>query len=461
MAFFRKAAVAAAMVYATLEREPVNAFSTSTNAMVRNPLHCSLMDTHLHASALCYSAVPIDAYSAKAILEPDRRRVPVTPLVSAISPERKRLKLTRPRSLHSSPKVEATTTFSRTSTNFPDLLTKQEEGYLTRSLRTMRAAVRIRDDMVAARGHNSSWQPLESEWAAACGLTVIQLRRTMYEGTEARIQLVNANGGLVNSIAKKYHHALRGASGGVGTILTFQDLIQEGNLGLMEAAERFEPERGFRFSTYATWWVRQRILRSISDYSRVIRLPAHVHAMLRKINRVKKDMEQQIGRTPSAPELAHTLEISVDKLLMYTDSSRSVLSLEVPVGKGNGFKGGDTRTLGDFISSDSPTPQENAEIQSLRQDIRAVVNELAAPERDVLIARFGLDDGTSKSVEETAKRLGISRDRVRLVEARALNKLRHPQRNYKLKEYVAGSDDEVNREEETVNNMSPERIWSF
>ncbi len=183
--------------------------------------------------------------------------------------------------------------------------------------------------------------------------------------------------------------------------------------------------------------------------------------MLRKINRVKKDMEQQIGRTPSAPELAHTLEISVDKLLMYTDSSRSVLSLEVPVGKGNGFKGGDTRTLGDFISSDSPTPQENAEIQSLRQDIRAVVNELAAPERDVLIARFGLDDGTSKSVEETAKRLGISRDRVRLVEARALNKLRHPQRNYKLKEYVAGSDDEVNREEETVNNMSPERIWSF
>ena len=180
-----------------------------------------------------------------------------------------------------------------------------------------------------------------------------------------------------------------------------------------------------------------------------------VHAMLRKINKAKKDIEQEIGRTPSAPELANTLEISVDKLLMYTDSSRSVLSLELPVSKGNGFKGDDTRTLGDFISSDSPTPQEDAEIQSLRQDIRAVVNELAAPERDVLIARFGLDDGTPKSVEETAKRLGLSRDRVRLVEAKALNKLRHPQRNYKLKEYV------VHREEETITKISPERIWSY
>lgn len=188
-----------------------------------------------------------------------------------------------------------------------------------------------------------------------------------------------------------------------------------------------------------------------------------VHAMLRKINKTKKDMEQEIGRTPSAPELAHSLEMSVDKLLKYTDSSRSVLSLEVPLGKGNGFKGDDTRTLGDMISSDSPTPQEDFEVQSLRQDIRAVVNELAARERDVLIARYGLDDGTQKSVGETAKRLGISRDRVRLVEARALNKLRHPQRNYKLKEYVGGggSDDELHREEETVNTLSPERIWSF
>jgi RNA polymerase primary sigma factor len=122
------------------------------------------------------------------------------------------------------------------------------------------------------------WQPSEAEWAEACNLSIVELRRVMYEGQQARSKLVNANGGLVNSIAKKHYNALKRAhqaNGGVGTILTFHDLIQEGNLGLMEAAERFEPERGFRFSTYATWWVRQRILRSISDYSRVIRLPAH------------------------------------------------------------------------------------------------------------------------------------------------------------------------------------------
>jgi RNA polymerase primary sigma factor len=450
--------------------------------------HHFKVDSQRDATILHYSASPVEAYSASTFSEPDRQLLKLSAVASSFSPDRKRLSMARPKSLISSPKVEATTTFSRTSINYPDLLTKEEEGYLTRCLRTMRAAVRIRDDLVTSRNdgqiHNT-WQPLESEWADACGMTVIQLRRTMYEGTQARTQLVNANGGLVNSVAKKYFHGLRfSQSSGVGTILTFQDLIQEGNLGLMEAAERFEPERGFRFSTYATWWVRQRILRSISDYSRVIRLPAHgeyavcipylilqlymytrfshfygpyslVHAMLRKINKAKKDIEQEIGRTPSAPELAHTLEISVDKLLMYTDSSRSVLSLEVPVSKGNGFKGDDTRTLGDFISSDSPTPQEDAEIQSLRQDIRAVVNELAAPERDVLIARFGLDDGTPKSVEETAKRLGLSRDRVRLVEAKALNKLRHPQRNYKLKEYV------VHREEETITKISPERIWSY
>lgn len=241
-------------------------------------MHHSMIECQQDVTTLQYTSSHVDVYSATSISESDTQRM--SDLLA--STERKRLKhsMTRPKSLNSSPKVEATTTFSRTPINFPDLLTKQEEGYLTRSLRNMRAAVRIRDELMLSRGEgkaHNSWQPLESEWADACSLTVIQLRRTMYEGTEARTQLVNANGGLVNSVAKKYYYALRGsqASGGVGTILTFQDMIQEGNLGLMEAAERFQPERGFRFSTYATWWVRQRILRSISEYSRVIRLPAH------------------------------------------------------------------------------------------------------------------------------------------------------------------------------------------
>jgi RNA polymerase primary sigma factor len=180
-----------------------------------------------------------------------------------------------------------------------------------------------------------------------------------------------------------------------------------------------------------------------------------VHTMVRKIHKARKEMEKEIGRTPSVPELAHYLEMSVEKLRKYTDSSRTVLSLELPVDVGN-YKGEDKRTLGDRIASDSPTPEEDAEVESLRRDIRDVVNELLESERDVLVARFGLDDGTPKTVEETSKRLGISRDRVRLVEARALNKLRHPQRNYKLKEYVGSSDSEE-EEEEVI--MSPERIW--
>ena len=181
--------------------------------------------------------------------------------------------------------------------------------------------------------------------------------------------------------------------------------------------------------------------------------------MVRKIHKAKQEMTQEIGRTPSVPELAHYLEMSVEKLQSYTDSSRTVLSLERPVNLGD-YKGEDKRTLGDKIASDSPTPEEDAQVQSLKRDIHEVVNDLAERERDVLVARFGLDDGTSKSVEETSKRLGISRDRVRLIEARALNKLRHPQRNYKLKDYVGGGDDEDEEYSDELK-MSPERMWSF
>jgi len=188
-----------------------------------------------------------------------------------------------------------------------------------------------------------------------------------------------------------------------------------------------------------------------------------VHQTVRKIHKAKKEMEKEIGRTPSLPELAHYLEMSVDKVRKYTDSSRTVLSLELPVDVRN-YKGEDKRTLGDRIASDSPTPEEDAQAESLRRDINDVVNELPERERDVLVARFGLDDGTPKTVEETSKQLGISRDRVRLVEARALNKLRHPQRNYKLKEYVGGSSDSAEddeHDEDLQMQMSPERIWSF
>jgi len=279
----------------------------------------------------------------------------------------------------------------------------------------------------------------------------------MSEGQEAREKLVSANVGFVTSIGKRHYYALKHATeagGGVGTILTLQDMVQEGNLGLMQAAERFEPEKGVRFSTYATWWVRQRILRSISDSSRIIRLPAHVHTKLQKIHKSRAELKSRLGRDPTDEELAQYLEMSVIKLQKYTHSSRNVVSLELPLRTAS-FKD-DRRTLGDTLASDAPTPEEDAEADYLRRDIRHVMDtELVERERDVILHRFGLEGGEPRTVDETAQLLGISRDRVRLVEARALNKLRHPQCNYRLKEYVHG--------DEAVHSpaSASDRIWFF
>jgi DNA-directed RNA polymerase sigma subunit (sigma70/sigma32) len=196
---------------------------------------------------------------------------------SRASRKRERERMVRPKSLNS--KIP---TSDMTKSKYPELLSHENEGHLTYCIRKLRLVVRIRDDLVASHPnpHDTEmpWQPSETEWAVACGMSVLQLRKTMREGKEARTELVAANGGLVKSIAKKNYWSVKQANqagGGLGSILTLQDLVQEGNLGLMEAAERFEPERGYRFSTYATYWVRQRILRSISESSRVIRLPAH------------------------------------------------------------------------------------------------------------------------------------------------------------------------------------------
>jgi len=335
------------------------------------------------------------------------------------------------------------------------MLTRDEEMKLTCSIRALREAMRLRDELVLDRKQNEpKYEPSELDWAQACGVSVFELRRIMLEGQRARSQLVSKNAGLVVQIAKRYRYRNK-----MGNSLTLQDMIQEGNLGLMEAAERFDPSRGFKFATYAAWWVRQRILRSIADHSRVIRLPVHVHTMVAKIDKKRKEMADRIGRTPSLPELAHELEIPIEKLRMYTDSSRSVISLERPINQSS-FKD-DHRTLSDKIASDIPTPEDDAEIDFLRQDIRAVIDELSTKERDVLVMRFGLDDGTTKTIDEVGSRLGISRERVRLLEARAINKLRHPGRNYKLKEYLDDSTfDELSEQEEPCKR-TPEQIWSF
>ena len=248
---------------------------------------------------------PVDVYSsdvrisgAEVTSSPknDRKRpkLSVSSLKSSVLQKRR---MPRPKRLSSNIKVEATATFGRPTDKTSTLLTKDEERKLTNQIRMLRTVIRIRDELVASsrdqhRLHDyfddwptptaitssSFWQPSEEQWADACGMSVIELRRVMHDGQGARTRMVAANGGLVGSIAKRYLNSVtkaNQANGGMGTIISFHDLIQEGNLGLMEAAERFEPERGFRFSTYATWWVRQRMLRAISDYSRTIRLPAH------------------------------------------------------------------------------------------------------------------------------------------------------------------------------------------
>ncbi|KAL3919710.1 MAG: hypothetical protein SGILL_003619, partial [Bacillariaceae sp.] len=327
------------------------------------------------------------------------------------------------------------------------LLSRDEERQLTHSIRSLRRAVRIRDALVEEKEewctyHPAAYEdefPTELQWADACGLCVMDLRRVMAQGQEARSMLVSANVGLVTSIAKRHFQALKQATdttGGVGTILTLQDMIQEGNLGLMTAAERFEPERGFRFATYATYWIRQRILKAISDSSRVIRLPAHVHTQLQKVNKARKTVAQEIGRVPTDPELAHYMEISVDNLRKIVGKAQMVVSLEAPVRIGTNHKAqNDQRTIGDFIASDSPTPEEDAQRVGLQNEIRAVMEALAERERKVVTLRYGLENGEPMSLSQTANEIGISLDQVRLVEARALNKLRCPQRNYRLKEY--------------------------
>jgi len=365
-----------------------------------------------------------------------------------VRPKRRTTISQKKKPLKKGTKTKSATSLDSKSTS---LLTRDEERQITYKIRGLRRVVEIRDELIEENESCSLFEPsyasendcypTEDEWAKACGLDVSSLRTIMSEGQDARALLVSANAGLVKHIAKRHYYVLKRmttAGGGVGTILTLQDMIQEGNLGLMKAAERFEPERGFRFSTYATYWIRQRILQSITDSSRVIRLPVHVTDTLTKVNKARKEMSIQLGRIPSDSELADHMGISVDKLRKISDKARTVLSLESPISTGSNHRSEmDQRTIGDFIASDAPTPEEDAEHKSLQRDIRAVVNELAERERDVLILRFGLDNGEPMSTSDTAAHLGISTDRVRHVETRALNKLRNPQRNYRLKDYLA------------------------
>jgi RNA polymerase primary sigma factor len=263
-------------------------------------------------------------------------------------------------------------------------------------------------------------EPSDAEWAENTNMALTAFRRRLYIGRRAKDKMVQSNLRLVVSIAKKYMN--RG--------LSFQDLIQEGSLGLIRAAEKFDHEKGYKFSTYATWWIRQAITRAIADQSRTIRLPVHLYETISRIKKTTKLLSQEMGRKPTEEEIATRMEMTIEKLRFIAKSAQLPISLETPIGKEE-----DSR-LGDFIESDGEMPEDQVAKNLLREDLEGVLATLSPREKDVLRLRYGLDDGRMKTLEEIGQIFNVTRERIRQIEAKALRKLRHPNRNSVLKEYI-------------------------
>ncbi|GMI40570.1 hypothetical protein TrCOL_g3624 [Triparma columacea] len=262
------------------------------------------------------------------------------------------------------------------------------------------------------------------------------LKKQVRKSKKAKRAMIESNLRLVVSIAKRYQH--RG--------LSFQDLCQEGTLGLMKATEKFDPDKGFRLSTYATWWIKQSIMRAIADQSRTIRLPVHVHDQLNAIKKNTRELSNTLGRNPTHDELATTMGMTVEKLRFLESASKPAVSFESPrnVGgraKGSSAGGGASGPNGDVTLLDSikdlgPSPAELTESAMLKDDVEKLLCTLSEREQQVVKMRFGLDDGKAKTLEEIGNVFSVTRERIRQIEARALHKLRQPYRNHKLREYL-------------------------
>jgi RNA polymerase primary sigma factor len=284
------------------------------------------------------------------------------------------------------------------------LLTPEQEKELAQQLESGRAARR----RLARDGHD----PEETE----------RLKREIEQGEEARQHLIKANTRLVVSIAKRY----------LGHGVPFLDLIQEGNLGLMKAIEKFDYRRGHRLSTYATWWIRQSITRALAEQGRTIRVPVHMSDRIRKLYRVARELEQELGRQPSPEEIAEEIELEPEKVQWILRASRRPISLERPVGEE------DDNELRDFIEDEKVlAPSEAAYQHLLAETMDEVLHTLSPREARILRLRFGIQDGHSYTLEEVGQKFGLTRERIRQIESEALRKLRHPRRSRQLRTYLS------------------------
>ena len=296
------------------------------------------------------------------------------------------------------------------------LLSADEEIELAQKMEAGSVAVEkipLLKERLAETGDEQEKEEIQAEIKA--------LQLDVDRGSDAKKRLAEANLRLVVSIAKRY----------VGRGMLFLDLIQEGNLGLIKAVEKFDYRKGYKFSTYATWWIRQAITRAIADQARTIRIPVHMVETINKLIRVSRQLLQELGREPTPEEIAEEMKMPVERVREILKISQEPVSLETPVG------GEEDSHLGDFIKDDNvPVPADAAAFTLLKEQLEEVLGTLTEREQKVLTLRFGLEDGRARTLEEVGKEFNVTRERIRQIEAKALRKLRHPSRSRKLKDYL-------------------------